>query len=64
MVGVLDVETRHKRLDETGAYLLFATVNPAEFIGGRGLHPDKCVIGEEGHHAFYVMRVPRSVVVL
>jgi hypothetical protein len=64
MVAGLNMETRHKRLDKASAYLLFATINSAEFIGWRGLHSDNCVIGEEGHHAFYVMSVPRSVVVL
>lgn len=32
MVAGLDMETRHKWLDEAIAYLLFATINSAEFI--------------------------------
>src|SRR5215210_3869110 len=47
MVPGLNVETRHKRLDKAGAYLLFTGINPAGFIGRRGLHPDNRIISEE-----------------
>src|SRR4051794_26884057 len=50
MPAGLDVETRHKRLDEAGAYLLLTGVNPAEFIGRSRLHPDNGVIGKESQH--------------
>jgi len=64
MVTGLDVETRHSRLDKASAYLLFTSINSAEFIGRRGLGTDNGIIGEESHHALYVMSVPRSVEVL
>src|SRR5215217_8533200 len=51
MVPGLNVETRQKRLDKAGAYLLFTGINPAGFIGRRGLHPDNRIISEESHHA-------------
>jgi hypothetical protein len=51
MVAGLHAETRHKRLDKAGAYLLFTGINSAEFIGRSGLHHYDRVIGEESHHA-------------
>jgi hypothetical protein len=64
MVPGVDVEARHKRLDIASAYLLFATINSAEFIGRSGLQPDNRIIGKESHHALYVMSVPCCIVVL
>ena len=64
MVPGLDVETCHKRLDIASVYLLLTGINSVEFIGRGRLEPDNRIIVEESHHAFYVMSVSRSVVVL